>query len=107
MTLDEEEVNLLGGSLELDMTSSPPPPPRSEGVPPMCSEVCVGEAIVLGSRTLMVTSLLGVRFIDESSPGVVDVCDEVWACGGGGVVGALAGPESVGVAPSLSADMLL
>lgn len=58
----------------------------------------------------MVTSLLGVRFIDESSPGVVDVCDEMWACGGGGgggVVGALAGPESVGVAPSLSADMLL
>ena len=52
------------------------------------------------------TSLLGVRFIDESSPGVVDVCDEMWACGGG-VVGALAGPESVGVALSLSADMLL
>ena len=59
----------------------------------------------------MVTSLLGVRFIDESSPGFVDFCDEMWACGGGGggggVVGTLAGPESVGVAPSLSADMLL
>ena len=51
------------------------------------------------------TSLLGVRFIDESSPGVPNVWDEMWACGG--VVGALASPESVGVPPSLSADMLL
>ena len=106
MTLDGEEFDLLGGSIELEVTwSPPPPPPRKEGVPRIGADVPVGEVIVLGSRTLIVTSLLGVRFIDGSPPVVSDVWDEMWA--GGGVVGALAGPESVGVAPSLSADMLL
>ena len=59
---------------------------------------------MLGSRTLMVT-LLGVRLIDGSPPAVSEDWDEIGACGG--VVGALASPGSVGVAPSLSADMLL
>ena len=51
------------------------------------------------------TSLLGVRLIDGSPPAVSDVWDAIW--GGGGVVGALTSPESVGVSPSVSADMLL
>ena len=59
---------------------------------------------MLGSRTLMVT-LLGVRLIDGSPPAVSEDCDEIWVWGG--VVGALARPGLVGVAPSLSADMLL
>lgn len=105
MTLDGEELDLLGGSIELEVTWSPPPPPRKDGVPRVGAEVPVGEVIVLGSRTLIVTSLLGVRFIDGSPPVVSEVWDD--KLGGGGVVGALAGPESVGVAPSLSADMLL
>lgn len=105
MTLDGEESNLLDGSLELDGTWSPPPPPRNEGVPPIWADVCVGEVIVLGSRTLMVTSLLGVRLIDGSPPAVSEGWDEMWARGG--VVGSLASSGSVGVAPSLSADMLL
>lgn len=60
---------------------------------------------MLGSRTLIVTSLLGVRLIDGSSAASCGDCDEVGRCGG--VFGALARPVSVGVAPSLSADMLL
>lgn len=63
MTLDGEEFNLLDGSLESDRICSPPPPPRNEGVSPTCADVCVGEVIVLGSRTLIVTSLLGVRLV--------------------------------------------
>ena len=63
MTLDDEESNLLDGSLERDRIRSPPPPPRNEGVSPTWADVCVGEVIVLGSRTLIVTSLLGVRLI--------------------------------------------
>ncbi len=105
MTLDGEESILLGRSLELDSISSPPPPPRNEGMPPVGAGVCIGEVIVLGSRTLIVTSLLGVRLIDGSPSADSDVWDEIWVCGG--VVGALASPESVGVGPSLSADMLL
>ena len=106
MTLGGEESNLLEGSLELEEPSSPPPPPRNEGVPPTRVDECVGEVIVLGSRTLMVTSLLGVRLIDGRPPAASEDWDEVWVCGGG-VVGALASPGLVGVAPSLSADMLL
>lgn len=105
MTLDGEESVLPEGLFELDGTLSPPPPPRNEGVPPIRADVCVGEVIVLGSLTLIVTSLLGVRLIDESPSGFSEEWDEIWAWGG--VVGASASPESVGIAPSLSADMLL
>ena len=105
MTLEGEESNLVAGSLELEGTSSPPPPPRNEGVPPSLPDVCVGEVIVLGSRTLIVTSLRGVRLRDGSPLAVSDDWDEICSCGG--VVGALAGPGLVGLASSLSADMLL
>ena len=60
---------------------------------------------MLGSRTLIVTSLLGVRLIDGSPASFSEDWDELWACGG--VFGALASSGSVGEAPSLSADMLL
>ena len=63
MTLDGEKSNLLDRSLGRDRIWSPPPPPRNEGVSPIWADVCVGEVIVLGSRTLIVTSLLGVRLI--------------------------------------------
>ena len=60
---------------------------------------------MLGSRTLIVTSLLGVRLIDGRPVASSEDWDEMWACGG--VSGAVARPGSVVVAPSLSADMLL
>ncbi len=105
MALDGEESSLPEGSLELEGTLSPPPPPRNEGVSPVRAEVCVGEVIVLGSRTLIVTSLRGVRVIDGSPAAFSEDWDDMWACGG--IIGALARAGSVGVAPSLSADMLL
>lgn len=101
MTLGGEDSNLLEGSLELNGTSPPPPPPRNEAVLPV---ECVGGVMVLGPRTLMVTSLLGVRLIDGSPPASSEDWDELWEYGG--VFGAWASSESVGVAPDLSADML-